>query len=131
MSVVEIHKRLDDCFKLLTSGSRASLQRHQTLRAAVDWSYDLLPESERILFRRLSCFSGFDLEAAENVCGYGELKHDDILDSLGRLVDKSLVISERSEKDSMRYRMLEPLRQYAVEKLAERWRYRGIAKAPI
>ena len=119
MSVVEIHKRLDDCFRLLTSSSRASLQRHQTLRAAVDWSYDLLPESERILFRRLSCFSGFDLEAVENVCGYGELNQDDILDSLVRLVDKSLVVSERSEKDSMRYRMLEPLRQYAVEKLAE------------
>jgi non-specific serine/threonine protein kinase len=119
MSVTEIYKRLDDCFKLLTSGSRASLQRHQTLRAAVDWSYDLLPETERILFRRLSCFSGFDLEAAENVCAYGDLQLDEILDGLARLVDKSLVIAERNETDSMRYRLLESLRQYTLEKLTE------------
>ncbi len=97
MSASEIHKRLDDCFKILSSGSRISLQRHQTLRAAVDWSYDLLAPAERILFRRLACFSGgFDLEAAENVCGDGDIESGDILENLARLVDKSLVLLERT-----------------------------------
>ena len=120
MSVNEIHKRLDDCFKILSSGSRASLQRHQTLRAAVDWSYDLLDRAERILFCRLACFSGgFDLEAAESVCRGVEISADDILEHLARLVDKSLVVLERNEEENVRYRLLEPLRQYAIEKLGD------------
>ncbi len=120
MSAGEIHKRLDDCFKLLTGGSRGSLQRHQTLRATVDWSYELLSPEERILFRRLSCFTGsFDLEALENVCGWGVIESDTVLDHLSRLVDKSLVLSERTAKDQVRYRLLEPLRQYAKDKLQE------------
>ncbi|MCI0413857.1 protein kinase [bacterium] len=120
MSASEIYKRLDDCFKLLSSGSRASLQRHQTLRAAVDWSYDLLAPAERILFCRLACFSGgFDLEAAESVCIGGEIEASDVLDLLAKLVDKSLVVLERNEADNVRYRLLEPLRQYALEKLGD------------
>lgn len=120
MSVNEIYKRLDDCFKILSSGSRASLQRHQTLRAAVDWSYDLLDPAEQILFCKLACFSGgFDLEAAESVCGGGEIVADDVLEHLARLVEKSLVVLERNEEDNVRYRLLEPLRQYGIEKLGD------------
>lgn len=120
MSAEEIRKRLNDCFKLLTVGTRASLPRHQTLRAAVDWSYDLLSSEERLLYRRLAFFmGGFDFEALENVCGWGELNADNVLDHLTRLVDKSLVVSDRSADDSVRYRLLEPLRQYAMEKLVE------------
>ena len=120
MSASEIYKRLDDCFKILSSGSRGTLQRHQTLRAAVDWSYDLLAPAERILFRRLACFSGgFDLEAAESVCGDGDIASRDVLEHLVRLVDKSLVLLERNEEDYARYRLLEPLRQYALEKLGD------------
>jgi predicted ATPase/DNA-binding SARP family transcriptional activator len=120
LSVDEIAARLDDRFSLLTSGSRTAIPRHQTLRATIDWSYDLLAEPERILFRRLSVFSGgFTLEAAEAVCSQG-MKRSDILDLLGRLVDKSLVIVEAdSEVSQTRYRMLETIRQYALEKLVD------------
>ena len=119
MSVDEIAKRLDDCFDLLTAGSRTALPRHQTLRATIDWSHDLLSEPERILFRRLSVFAGgFTLEAAEAICSLGELERSDVLDLLGRLIDKSLVIVETaSERDETRYRLLETIRQYALEKL--------------
>lgn len=120
MSAAEIHKRLDDCFRFLTVGTRSSLPRHQTLRAAVDWSYDLLTTEEQLLFRRLAEFrGGFDLEAIENVCGGKPLDRDLILDYLTRLADKSLVLSDRSESDLVRYRILEPLRQYALDKLTE------------
>jgi non-specific serine/threonine protein kinase len=120
LSADEIAARLDDRFSLLTAGSRTAVPRHQTLRATIDWSYDLLTEPERILFRRLSVFaSGFTLEAAEAVCSQG-MKRSDILDLLGRLVDKSLVIVEAdSEVNETRYRMLETIRQYALEKLVE------------
>ncbi len=120
MSAAEIRKRLDDCFRLLTVGTRGSLPRHQTLRAAVDWSYDLLITEEQLLFRRLAVFrGGFDLDAIENVCGNPPLEGDEILDHLTRLVDKSLVLSDRSASDLVRYRILEPLRQYGMEKLTE------------
>jgi predicted ATPase/DNA-binding SARP family transcriptional activator len=119
LSVDEIAARLDDRFSLLTSGSRTAIPRHQTLRATIDWSYDLLTESERILLRRLAVFAGgFTLEAAESVCS-GGMKRSDILDLLGRLVDKSLVIvDEISKVSETRYRLLETIRQYALEKLA-------------
>ncbi len=122
LTVEEIARRLGDRFGLLTSGSRTALPRHQTLRATIDWSYDLLTEPERILFRRLAVFSGgFTLDAAEAVCSQGELKRNDILDALGRLVDKSLVIVEQeSVLDETRYRLLETIRQYALEKLEEK-----------
>jgi non-specific serine/threonine protein kinase len=121
LSVDEIAARLDDRFSLLTAGSRTAIPRHQTLRATIDWSYDLLTDPERVLLRRLSVFAGgFTLEAAEAVCSVGELKRSDILDLLGRLVDKSLVIVEAdSEISETRYRLLETIRQYALEKLVE------------
>lgn len=120
LSVDEIAAHLDDCFSLLTSGSRTAIPRHQTLRATMDWSYDLLTEEEQILFRRLSVFvGGFTLEAAEAVCSQ-EMHRKTILDLLGRLVDKSLVIVEIGlEISRTRYRLLETIRQYAREKLLD------------
>jgi len=119
LSVDEIAARLDDRFSLLTAGSRTAIPRHQTLRATIDWSYELLTEPERILLRRLSVFAGgFALDAAEAVCSQG-MNRSDILDLLGRLVDKSLVIVEEVSKiRETRYRLLETIRQYALEKLA-------------
>jgi non-specific serine/threonine protein kinase len=119
LSVDEISTRLDDRFSLLTTGSRTAIARHQTLRATLDWSHDLLTEPERSLFRRLSVFvGGFTLEAAEAICGH-EWTSDNILDLLGRLVDKSLVIVEaESGVGGTRYHLLETIRQYALEKLA-------------
>jgi predicted ATPase/DNA-binding SARP family transcriptional activator len=102
----QVADRLDDRFRLLTGGGRTSLPRHQTLQAAMDWSYDLLDEDGRVLLRRLAVFvGGFTLEAAETVCGGG-------LDEVARLVDKSLVIVEDG-----RYRLLETVRQYALDRL--------------
>ena len=120
LSVDEIAVRLDDCFSLLTAGSRTAIPRHQTLRATIDWSHELLTQSERILFRRLSVFAGgFTLEAAEAICSHG-MPRKDILDLLGRLVDKSLVIVETgSEISGTRYHLLETIRQYAREKLLD------------
>ncbi|MGZ9235223.1 MAG: tetratricopeptide repeat protein [Anaerolineales bacterium] len=119
LSVDEIAARLDDRFSLLTAGSRTAVPRHQTLRAAIDWSHDLLADPERILFRRLAVFAGgFTLEAAEAVCSHG-MKRSDVLDFLARLVDKSLVVVEHvSDLGETRYRLLETIRQYALEKLA-------------
>lgn len=117
MAVGQIASRLDDCFQLLTAVNRTSPARHQTLRAAIDWSYELLSDAERRLFCRLSVFSGgWTLDAAESVCpkeGDG-IERQDILNLLARLVDKSLVISN----DGQRYGMLETIKQYASEKLA-------------
>jgi len=118
LSVGEIASRLDDRFSLLTSGSRTAIPRHQTLRATIDWSYDLLTDPERVLLGRLSVFAGgFTLEVAEAVCSQG-LKRSDILDLLGHLVDKSFVIVEAGQESAeTRYRLLETIRQYALEKL--------------
>jgi predicted ATPase/class 3 adenylate cyclase len=121
MSVEQISRRLDDRFRLLTGGARTALPRQQTLRALIDWSYDLLSESERLLLRRLSVFAGgWTIEAAEEV-GSGEgIEPDDVLDLLTQLVNKSLVVvMEQSPSDETRYRMLETIRQYAREKLLE------------
>ena len=121
MTVDEIAGRLDDCFSLLTSGNRAALPRQQTLRATIDWSHDLLSEPEQILFRRLSVFAGgFRLEAGEAICGFGGLKQSEILDLLGRLVDKSLVdVEADAVLNETRYRLLETIREYAGAKLEE------------
>jgi predicted ATPase/DNA-binding SARP family transcriptional activator/uncharacterized protein HemY len=117
LSVEQIASRLDDRFHLLMSRTRTVLPRHQTLQAMIDWSHDLLTESERVLLRRLSMFaSGWTLEAAEAVCASDELKSNQILDLLLHLVDKSLVVAETQEAES-RYHMLETIRQYAREKL--------------
>lgn len=119
LSVEQIASRLDDRFRLLTGGSRTALPRQQTLRALIDWSYDLLSENERTLLRRLAVFSGgCTLEAAEQVCGDEDIPTDDILDLLTHLVDKSLVTIEE-QLDHLRYRILETVRQYAREKLFE------------
>ncbi|HZM25590.1 MAG TPA: hypothetical protein VFC02_27820, partial [Anaerolineales bacterium] len=100
-------------------GSRTALPRQQTLRALIDWSYQLLSEQERLLFRRLAVFvGGWTLEAAESICGFGGIESVDILDLLTHLVDKSLVTVEHIGKES-RYRRLETIRQYAREKLFE------------
>lgn len=108
----QIAARLTDRFKLLTGGSRTALPRQQTLRALIDWSYDLLPDSEKALLRRLSVFAGgWTFEAAEAVCD-----SDDLLDQLGHLVDKSLVAVDDCAGET-RYRLLETVRQYAREKL--------------
>jgi tetratricopeptide (TPR) repeat protein len=117
MSLEQIAARLDDRFRLLTTSERAAQPRHQTLRAAVDWSYELLSEKERQLFCRLSVFAGgWTLEAAETICAGKGLEKVEILDLLARLVDKSLVIVT---PDGERYRMLETIRQYGKEKLVE------------
>ncbi|HKY54570.1 MAG TPA: hypothetical protein VJM08_09705, partial [Anaerolineales bacterium] len=115
MSVEQLASRLGDVFNLLTSGSRTALPRQQTLRALIEWSYDLLSESEKSLFRRLAVFSGgWSLEAAEAICGVeGSVS---VLDDLARLLDKSLVIKEEMDGEA-RFHMLETIRQYAEFKM--------------
>jgi predicted ATPase/class 3 adenylate cyclase len=114
----QIAARLDDRFRLLTGGSRTALPRQQTLRAMIDWSYSLLSEDEKILFRRLAVFvGGWTLQAAESVCGEKSAGFD-ILDLLTRLVDKSLVFLEES-MEGIRYHRLETIRQYSREKFFE------------
>jgi len=116
--VDQLAARLDHRFRLLTVGSRTALPRQQTLRATLDWSYNLLSEPERRLFNRLSVFAGgWRLEAAEAVGAGDGLKPEDVLDLLQRLVKKSLVVAEESGDGSERYRLLETLRQYAYERL--------------
>ena len=119
LSVEQIEERLEDSLKLLTTGFRSADPRHRTLRATLDWSFNLLSEAERVLFRRLSVFAdGWTLEAAEALgSGVGE---GEVLDCLSRLVDKSLVVLEEGEHDgALRYTMLEPVRQFARQKLRE------------
>ncbi len=119
LSLVALHDRLDQRFRLLTGGSRTALERQQTLEATVDWSYSLLNGAEQLLLRRLSVFAeGFDLDAAEGVCGFGDVKAFEVTDILGSLVDKSLVVAE-STGGALRYRLLETIRQFAAERLAE------------
>ncbi|MEV0416250.1 BTAD domain-containing putative transcriptional regulator [Streptomyces sp. NPDC050448] len=114
----QIADRLDDRFRLLTSGARTVLPRQQTLRAVVDWSWDLLDEPERTALRRLSVFAGgCDLPAAEAVCTGGAA--EDVADLLGSLVDKSLVVAAPGPDDTgMRYRMLETIHEYAADRAA-------------
>jgi predicted ATPase/class 3 adenylate cyclase len=118
LSPDQIAARLDDRFRLLTGGSRTALPRQQTLRAMIDWSYSLLSEQEKTLFRRLAVFvGGWTLEAAETVCGE-EKDGVEVLDLLTRLVDKSLVLDEET-RNEIRYRRLETIRQYSREKFFE------------
>jgi non-specific serine/threonine protein kinase len=119
LSLEQIATRLDHSYRLLAGGSRTALPRQKTLQATIEWSYHLLSEKERILFRRLSVFLGsFALEAAEAVCAGTGLEQDEVLDLLSQLVDKSLVaVMQRSGE--ARYRLLETIRQYAQEKLQE------------
>jgi predicted ATPase/class 3 adenylate cyclase len=150
LRVEEIAVRLDDRFHLLTGGARTAMPRHQTLRAMIDWSHDLLTEPERVLLRRLSVFAGgWSLEAAEAICAdnltpdpvsdrpdrrgesappsligtrfgrAGGLGPMEVLDLLSQLANKSLVIAERAPGAEARYRLLETIRQYARDRLAE------------
>jgi predicted ATPase len=119
MSLSSLHDRLDQRFGLLTGGSRAALERQRTLRATVEWSYSLLNAAEQRLLGRLSVFAeGFDLDAAEAVCGFGDIELFDVTGLLGSLVDKSLVAAEAAGP-ALRYRLLETIRQFAAEKLAQ------------
>jgi predicted ATPase/class 3 adenylate cyclase/Flp pilus assembly protein TadD len=120
LQVAEIAQRLDDRFHLLTGGSRAALPRHQTLRASIDWSYELLSAPEGTLLQRLSVFAGgWTLEGAEAIgCGEG-IQACDVLELLGHLVDKSLVQTVSAIAGLNRFRMLETIRQYTHEKLVE------------
>ena len=119
LSLAENNDSLHDRFRLLTGGSRTAVRRQQTLRASVDWSHALLTEPERVLFRRLAVFlGGFDLDAARAVGGSGDIERYQVLDQLALLVDKSLVVAEDGPRGT-RYRLLETVRQYALERLAE------------
>ena len=119
MSLRELSGRLDQRFRLLTGGSRTAAARQQTLLAAIGWSYSLLIPAEQLLLARLSVFAGgFDLVAAEAVCGYGTIAADEVAVLLGSLVDKSLVAAE-PVGDGDRYGLLETIRLFAAERLAE------------
>lgn len=132
LDLEQIAARLDDSLQLLTRGSQAAAPRHQTMRAALDWSYQLLQPREQLLFRRLAVFAGgFTLEAAEAVCTNNSpvsrqaeqtdtVPTSDALDLLSALIDKSLVlIAEREPGEAVRYRLLEPIRLYALDQLRE------------
>ena len=119
LSLDEIAGSLHDRFRLLTGGRRMAVRRQQTLRASVDWSHELLTEPERVLFRRLAAFmGGFDSAAARAVAGETEIERYQVLDQLSLLVDKSLVVADNTAGRT-RYRLLETVRQYALEKLGE------------
>ena len=117
LTPLELAQRLDERFRILTGSERGAVERHQTLRAAIDWSYDLLDDRERTVFDRLSVFAGgFTLEAAEAVAAGEGIDPDAVFDLLARLVARSLVESD-TEGTEARYRLLETIRQYAQERL--------------
>ena len=118
LSVEQIRDRVADRFTLLTTGDRTAPQRQRTLRAAIDWSHDLLTEQEQVLFRRLSVFAGWSLEMAEYACPDEQIPAAGLLDSLAALVDKSLVVREPEVLGEARYRLLDTIREYATAKLA-------------
>jgi predicted ATPase/DNA-binding SARP family transcriptional activator len=119
LAVEQILQHLDNRFNLLTNGLRSLLSRHRTLRATMEWSYELLSEPERFLFRRLAVFiGGWTLEAAEEICSGENIASAEMLELLSQLVNKSLVTVQISQNET-RYYMLETLRQYSSEKLIE------------
>ncbi len=116
LDVEHIAARLDQSFRLL-SGSRTTLERHRTLNAAIDWSYNLLAEKERLLLHRLPVFvGGCTLEAAEAVCGGEAIQMEEILDLLFQLTNKSILVAEKMQTGETRYRLLETIRQYTEDK---------------
>jgi predicted ATPase/DNA-binding SARP family transcriptional activator/DNA-binding CsgD family transcriptional regulator len=120
LAVEQVAQRLEVSLDVLKGTSRSAAPRQQTLRATLDWSHDLLSEGERACFRRLSVFAGgWTLEAAGAVCPGDGIGREEVLDLLGGLVDKSLVVAGASTSGAVRYGMLEPIRQYAREKLGE------------
>jgi non-specific serine/threonine protein kinase len=132
MSVEEVSARLARAFKLLTGGSPTALPRQRTLRSLIEWSYGLLDEREQSLFSRLATFSGgWTLEAAEHACSGEGIEQDDVVEVLSALCDKSLVVADESG-GATRYRLLETVRQYALERLMAqgeeaRWKARHFA----
>ena len=119
LSVEQIVARLDDRFGLLTAGDRSAAPRQRTLRAAIEWSYELLTDPERALFRRLSIFSGWSLEMAEQVCADEQIPAAEVLGLTAALVDKSLVVLDPELLGQARYRMLDTIREYAALRLAQ------------
>jgi predicted ATPase/class 3 adenylate cyclase len=129
LSPHQLAQKLNERFRVLTGGNRRALPRQQTMRALVDWSYDLLAEDERTLFRKLGVFAGgFTLETAVAVCGEETIDEIAILDMLSSLVDKSLVQAEPAGSGT-RYRLLESMRQYARERMEERGEHLAVAHA--
>jgi predicted ATPase/DNA-binding winged helix-turn-helix (wHTH) protein len=132
LSVEQINARIDDRFRLLTAGARTALPRQQTLRATLDWSYDLLREAEKTLFGRVAVFSGgWTLEAAKQVCIRADVDEFEALELLTSLADKNLIVAEE-QHSATRYRMLETVREYARERLLEsgeeaQWQSRHLA----
>jgi predicted ATPase/DNA-binding XRE family transcriptional regulator len=119
LAPMQIAERLGDRFHLLASGSRGAPIRHQSLQAAIDWSFELLSAHERVLLERLAVFAGgWTLEAVETVCAGGDIQPSEVLGLLGRLVDRSLVVAEPASNGAFRYRLLETIREYASERLA-------------
>ncbi len=117
LTPAQLRDRLHDRFRLLTYGGDKTLPRQQTLRSLIDWSYDLLDEPERLVFRRLSVFGGsFTLEAAERVVADAALEADAVLDVLARLVDKSLVAVDLESEETARYRLIESIHAYAAQR---------------
>jgi predicted ATPase/DNA-binding CsgD family transcriptional regulator len=117
LSVEQIAARLGDRFQLLAAGDRTAPPRQQTLRATVDWSYELLTEPEQVLLRRLAVFSGWDLEMAEQVCVGDVIRPDQVLDVLAALIDKSLVTLDAEMSGTAHYRLLDTIREYATDRL--------------
>ena len=129
LSAADIEARLDDRFRLLTSGSRTALARQRTLRAMVDWSYELLTEPERTVLARSSVFAGgLTLNSAEVVCAGRDIEAVEVVDLLVSLVDKSLMQAD-TPSSVVRYQLLETIRQYAHEKLAERGETEGVRRS--
>ena len=119
LTVQQVAENLDQRFRLLTGGSRTALPRQQTLAAAIDWSYRLLDDRERVLFERLSVFQGgFGLEAVQSVCGGDGIDDFEVIDLVSSLVDKSLVVAD-TEGEAARYHLLETIRQFARDRLDE------------
>ena len=119
MTPTKIAERLDQRFRLLTGGGRTAVERHRTLQATVAWSYDLLDATEKRVFQRLSTLAGsFDLDAAEAIAAGGTVEGFEVLDAVGHLVDKSMVLAVAGAVNA-RFRLLETLRQYAADRLAE------------
>jgi predicted ATPase len=120
LSIEQISERLQGSLELLTHGGRTAVPRQQTLRGALDWSHDLLSEPERKVFRRVSVFAGrWNLEASEAMLSGEGFAQSEVVDLLSALVEKSLVVAKETVQGGMRYRLLEPVRQYALEKLEE------------
>ena len=129
LSPVQLAEKLDERFRVLTGGDRGALPRHRTMRALIDWSYDLLASDERALFRRISVFAGgFTLERALSICDDSTMDEIAMLDALSSLVDKSLLQVEPAG-DRTRYRLLESVRQYARERLIDAGEDRSVADA--